>query len=120
MRRRDFITLLGGTATWPLAANAQQPAKIPHIGVLWHAANAEQEGTNYKAIVKGFADIGYIDGKTVVLEHRFPNEQPAQFRSMAAELVASGCRCPRCHWSECPSLRKGSDKDDPDCFRSYA
>ena len=90
MRRRDFITLLGGTATWPLAANAQQPAKIPHIGVLWHAANAEQEGTNYKAIVKGFADIGYIDGKTVVLEHRFPNEQPAQFRSMAAELVASG------------------------------
>ena len=64
--------------------------KIPHIGVLWHAANAEQEGTNYKAIVKGFADIGYIDGKTVVLEHRFPNEQPAQFRSMAAELVASG------------------------------
>ena len=90
MRRRDFITLLGGTATWPLAANAQQPAKIPHIGVLWHAANAEQEGTNYKAIVKGFADIGYIDGKPVVLEHRFPNEQPAQFRSMAAELVASG------------------------------
>ena len=58
MRRRDFITLLGGTAIWPLAANAQQPAKIPHIGVLWHAANAEQEGTNYKAIVKGFADIG--------------------------------------------------------------
>ena len=52
--------------------------------------DAEQEGTNYKAIVKGFADIGYIDGKTVVLEHRFPNEQAAQFRSMATELVASG------------------------------
>ena len=68
----------------------QQPAKVPRIGVLWHAANAEQEGTNYKAVVKGFADIGYIDGKSVVLEHRFPNEQPAQFRSMAAELVASG------------------------------
>ena len=40
--------------------------------------------------MKGFADIGYIDDKTVVLEHRFPNEQPAQLRSMAAELVASG------------------------------
>ncbi len=90
MRRRDFITLLGATAACPLAARAQQPAKVPRIGVLWHAANAEQEGTNYKAIVKGFADIGYIDGKTVVLEHRFPNEQPTQFRSMAAELVASG------------------------------
>ena len=66
------------------------PQEVPHIGVLWHAGSAEQEGTNYKALVKGFTNIGYIDGKTVVLEHRFPNEQPAQFRSMAAELVASG------------------------------
>jgi putative tryptophan/tyrosine transport system substrate-binding protein len=90
MRRREFVALVGGMATWPLGVRAQQPAKVPRIGVLWHAANAEQEGTNYKAVVKGFADIGYIDGKTVVLEHRFPNEQPAQFRSMAAELVASG------------------------------
>ena len=89
MRRRECITLLGGTAiAWSFARSAQS-AKLPRIGVLWHAGSAEQEGTNYKAIVKGFADIGYIDGKTVVLEHRFPNEQPAQFRSMAAELVAS-------------------------------
>jgi len=91
MRRREFITLASGAvAAWASAAGAQQPAKIPRIGVLWHAGNAEQEGTNYKALVKGFADIGYIDGKTIVLEHRFPNEEPAQFRSMAAELVASG------------------------------
>jgi putative ABC transport system substrate-binding protein len=87
MRRREFITFLGGAATtWAFAASAQQPAKTPRIGVLWHAGSAEQEGTNYRALVKGFADIGYIDGKTVVLEH---NEQPAQFRSMAADLVAS-------------------------------
>ena len=91
MRRREFIRLASGiAATLPFAASAQQSAKVPRIGVLWHAGSAEQEGTNYKAIVKGFADIGYIDGKTVTLEHRFPNEQPAQFRSMAAELVASG------------------------------
>jgi putative tryptophan/tyrosine transport system substrate-binding protein len=89
MRRREFITFCGVAAAWPLAARAQQPTKLPRIGVLWHAGNAEQEGTNYRALVKGFADIGYIDGKTVVLEHRFPNEQPAQFRSMAGELVAS-------------------------------
>jgi putative ABC transport system substrate-binding protein len=89
MRRREFITFCGVAAAWPLAARAQQPTKLPRIGVLWHAGNAEQEGTNYRALVKGFADSGYIDGKTVALEHRFPNEQPAQFRSMAAELVAS-------------------------------
>src|SRR6476646_3090380 len=91
MRRREFIKGFAVSASLlPRAARAQQPARLPRIGVLWHAGSAEQEGTNYKAIVKGFADIGYIDGKTVVLEHRFPNEQAAQFRSMAAELVASG------------------------------
>jgi putative ABC transport system substrate-binding protein len=116
MRRRDFITLLGGTAIWPLAANAQQPAKIPHIGVLWHAANAEQEGTNYKAIVKGFADIGYIDGKTVVLEHRFPNEQPAQFRSMAAELVASGVDVLVVIGANAPPYAKDATKTIPIVF----
>jgi putative ABC transport system substrate-binding protein len=92
MKRREFIGLASGiAATKAFAANAQQPAKpLPRIGVLWHAGSAEQEGTNYKELVKGFADMGYIDGKTFVLVHRFPNEQPAQFRSMAAELVASG------------------------------
>ena len=120
MRRRDFIALLGGTATWPLAARAQQPAKVPRIGVLWHAANAEQEGTNYKAVVKGFADIGYIDGKSVVLEHRFPNEQPAQFRRHGRRTRGIRCRCPRRHRSQCSSLRKGSDKNGSNCFRSYA
>jgi putative tryptophan/tyrosine transport system substrate-binding protein len=91
MKRREFIRLAGGiAAAKAFAANAQQPAKLPRIGVLWHAGSAEQEGTNYKELVKGLADMGYIDGKTVVLVHRFPNEQPAQFRSMAAELVAIG------------------------------
>jgi putative tryptophan/tyrosine transport system substrate-binding protein len=90
MRRRDFIALAGGAATWPLAARAQQPRRVSVIGVLWHAGSAEEEGSNFKALVKGFRDLGYIEGRNVVLEHRFPNEEPDRFRSMAAELVASG------------------------------
>jgi putative ABC transport system substrate-binding protein len=56
---------------------------------LWHAGSAEEEGANFKALVKGFADVGTIEGRPIILEHRFPNERPEQFRSMAAELAAS-------------------------------
>ena len=101
---------------WPLTARAQQPARVPRIGVLWHAGSAEQEGTNYKAVVKGFADIGYIDGKTVVLEHRFPNEQAAQFRSMAAELVASGVDVLVAIGANAPPYAKEATKTIPVVF----
>jgi putative ABC transport system substrate-binding protein len=89
MRRREFITVLGGTvAVWPVAVHAQERRRIPRVGVLWHAANAEQEGAVFTGLVDGFRALGYIDGKTIVLEHRFPNETPERFTSMAAELVS--------------------------------
>jgi putative ABC transport system substrate-binding protein len=90
MRRRNFIRLLAGMAAmWPLVAHAQQISKIPRIGVLWHAGSAEEEGPNFKALVEGFNALGYVDLKNIRLEHRFPNEIPDRFQSMAAELVAS-------------------------------
>ena len=90
MRRREFISLLGGAMlAGPQTSRAQKAENLPRIGVLWHAGSAEEEGSNFKALVKGFADLGYVEGRSIILEHRFPNERPDQFRSMAAELAAS-------------------------------
>jgi putative ABC transport system substrate-binding protein len=89
MKRRDFITVLGGlAAAWPIAAQSQQNKKIPKVGVLWHAASAEEEAIYIRALNQGFIDLGYIDGKTIALDHRFPAEQPERFASLAAELAA--------------------------------
>jgi len=89
MRRREFITLFGGAAViWPLTARAQKTARIPRIGVLWHAGSAEEEGRYFTGFIQGLRDLGYTDGLNIILEHRFPNEMPDRFRKMAAELVS--------------------------------
>ena len=90
IERRDFITLLGTAAAWPLAARAQRsPNKIPVVGVLWHAGSAEEEDVYLSVLRKAFRDLGYIEGKNIQLEHRFPAENPDRFRTLARELVES-------------------------------
>jgi putative tryptophan/tyrosine transport system substrate-binding protein len=88
MQRRWF--LYGSAAaviTASRRARAQQPKKMARIGVLWHAASAEEEAIFLKPLVEGIAQQGYIDGKNVVFEHRFPAEQPERFKALAHELV---------------------------------
>lgn len=88
MRRREFIALLGSAVTvWPLAAWAQQAKKVPRIGVLWHAASAEEEDVYLSVVTKAFSDLGYVDGKSIQLEHYFPAEQPDRFRTFARDMV---------------------------------
>jgi putative ABC transport system substrate-binding protein len=90
--RREFVRLLGGAAaTWPIAARARGPDRIPKIGVLWHAANIAEETPYYQNLVEGFRLLGYVDGRNITLEHRFPNEVPENFARMAAELVSLNC-----------------------------
>jgi ABC-type uncharacterized transport system substrate-binding protein len=90
MKRRDFIALLGCAATvWPLVAQAQPAKKIPRVGVLWHAGNAQEEDVYLSVLTKAFSDLGYVDGKSIQLEHRFPAEQPDRFRAFAREFVES-------------------------------
>jgi putative ABC transport system substrate-binding protein len=89
MLRRNFIVLVGGAITYPLAVQAQQSKKIPRIGVLWHAANAEEEDVYLRILTKAFGDLGYLEGKSIGLEHRFPAEQPERFELLARELAES-------------------------------
>jgi putative tryptophan/tyrosine transport system substrate-binding protein len=89
MKRRTFISLVGGAAAaWSFAARAQQSSnKIPVVGVLWHAGSAEEEDVYFNTLVKTFHDLGYVEGKNIRLEHRFPAENPDRFRTLARELV---------------------------------
>jgi len=89
MRRREFITVLGGiAAAWPFASQAQRKAN-PRVGVLSHAASAKQEEEYLGALTRAFHELGYFEGKNIELDHRFPAEQPERFRSVAQELAES-------------------------------
>jgi len=90
MRRREFVTLVGGfAAAWPLPSRGQQRKPNPRVGVLWHAANAKQEEEYLGALTKAFHELGYFEGKNIELDHRFPAEQPERFRTLAQELSES-------------------------------
>jgi len=89
VRRREFLTLIAGAAAaWPFAARGQPAKKMPKVGVLWHAGSAEEEAIYLRALNQGFSNLGYVVGKSIVLEHRFPDERPERFISMADELAS--------------------------------
>ena len=137
MRRREFITLIGAAATaWPLAAGAQQSGKLPIIGVLgvtglifgpWVAAFAER-----------LSKLGWIEGRTVIIEYRWSEGRSERVAEIAAELARRGvdvilayggavavlrqatasiphclCTCERCHWrrSRRESFASGRQRD---------
>src|SRR5258707_3334615 len=85
MIRREFITLLGGAATWPVAARAQQ-ATMPVVGFL-NGESADLSKPIVRAFQQGLRDIGYVEGRSVAIEYRWAERQYDRLPALATDLV---------------------------------
>src|SRR5262245_56386283 len=85
LKRRQFITLLGGAAAWPLAARAQQPV-MPIVGVV-NGRSPEDAARNVAAFRKGLSETGYVEGQNVTLEYHWMEGQYQRLPSVMSDLV---------------------------------
>jgi len=90
MRRREFITLLGGAAaTWPVAGRAQQPERVRRVGVLMSLAADDKEGqARLTAFLQGLQELGWIDGRNV----RFDTRWAPEITSALANILPNSSR----------------------------
>ena len=84
LKRREFITLLGGAAAWPLAARAQQAERIRHVGVL---AGHEKYLPEFDGLREQLRELGYIEGKNLAIDWRYADQGPVELPVLARKLV---------------------------------
>jgi putative ABC transport system substrate-binding protein len=90
LKRRAFITLLGGAAAWPLAARAQQSERVPRVGVLIAIADDAEGQARLDAFKNGMRDLGWTDGGNVRMEVRFAAGSVAKANDYAADGDMAG------------------------------
>ena len=92
MRRREFITLLGGAAAaWPLAVRAQQPARMRRVGMLdTLAADDPEASVRHGAFMQGLQELGWSIGRNLRIDTRWAAGDTGRIRSLAAEMVGLG------------------------------
>jgi putative ABC transport system substrate-binding protein len=89
-RRRDFIAVLGGAAAWPVLARGQQPAKVPHVGLLTTGSiDSPETQANLAAFLQGLYDLGYTVGQNIVIERRAADGNFERLPGLATELVGA-------------------------------
>ena len=89
MRRRTFITLLGGAATWPVAARAQQGDQMRRLGVLSNIGESDMEAQSMAAALhRGLRELGWVNGRNLQVDHRWGAGNPERIAAFAKELVA--------------------------------
>jgi putative ABC transport system substrate-binding protein len=90
MKRRDFITLLGGAAAWPLAARAQQPERVRRIGVLMPLAESDPLAKTFvSAFTQSFAGLGWTDGRNVRMDLRWAGDDINRIRALESQIAMS-------------------------------
>jgi putative tryptophan/tyrosine transport system substrate-binding protein len=117
MKRRKFITLLGGAAVaWPLSARAQQLAKLPTIGFLGQSTRSAQSEW-VAAFVQRLHEVGWLVGRTVAIDYRWAEGREERYAELAEEFVRLKVDC-HCHVGN-PGRHgfKASDSNDPDRIR---
>src|SRR5215468_2482320 len=88
IRRRKFITLLGGAAVWPIVARAQQAERMRRIGVLMAGDENDPVRKSYiSAFTQALADLGWTDGRNVRMDLRWHGDDTSRIRALAQELV---------------------------------
>ena len=111
MKRREFITLLGGGAAsstfWPLPLGAQQPARVPRIG--WIGIGTPQGSEFLEAVKQGLRQLGYVEGRSIIIESRWPTDIRDRVPELVRELLALNVQVIVAQGAIVPLVRRAID-----------